>query len=77
MNEKEDINGSFPPWSRIPSLSEMADEAGVDTVEFLNSIQLGMEVTDLAEKFRISQSTAECLYEHFYRYGVNTIMGGD
>lgn len=77
MDDRTSDRGSFPPWSRIPSLSEMADEAGVDTVEFLNSIQLGLGVPDLAEKFQISEATAACLSEHFYRYGINTIMGGD
>lgn len=77
MDDIAGNKGSFPPWSRIPSLSEMADEAGVDTVEFLNSIRQGLSIPELAEKFQVNESTVACLYEHFGRYGVNTIMGGD
>lgn len=78
MSEKEQrVQGSYPPWSRIPSVEEMAAEVGIDGAEFLRSLQSGLEAEQLAEKFGVSQKTIEYLYDHFMHYGVGSIMGGD
>ncbi len=78
MSEKpEDIKGSYPPWSRIPSVEEMAAEVGIDGSDFLQSLESGLEAEQLAEKFGVSPKTIECLYDHFMHYGVGSIMGGD
>ncbi len=73
----DEKKGSFPPWSRVPSLEEMTREAGIDPVEFLQNIQAGCDNQKLADKFKVSPETIECLYNHFLHYGVGSIMGGD
>lgn len=51
MSEKEQIvQGSYPPWSRIPSVEEMAAEVGIDGAEFLHSLGSGLDLEQLAEK---------------------------
>jgi hypothetical protein len=78
MSEKEQIvQGSYPPWSRIPSVEEMAAEVGIDGAEFLHSLGSGLDLEQLAEKFEVSPKTIEHLYDHFMHYGVGSIMGGD
>ncbi len=77
MQSDEQNKGSFPPWSRIPSLEEMAAEAGIDGADFLHSIQTGYDVKQLADRFKVSPQTIQSLYDHFMQYGVGSIMGGD
>jgi hypothetical protein len=71
------VQGSYPPWSRIPSVEEMAAEVGIDGAEFLHSLGSGLDLEQLAEKFDVSPKTIEHLYDHFMHYGVGSIMGGD
>lgn len=79
MPEKGDNNGkgSFPPWSRIPSLQEMTLEAGIDHDRFLDSIQKGQSLQAMAEQFQVSEATVKSLYEHFIHYGISSVIGGD
>jgi len=69
--------GSFPPWSRLPSLKEMTEEAGIDFEQFIENIEGGCSTRDMARKFGIDEQTIKFLKEHFFKYGVNSIMGGD
>lgn len=79
MAEKSDNKnkGSFPPWSRIPSLQEMTAEAGIDHDRFLDSIQKGQSLQEMAEQFQASEATIKSLYEHFIHYGISSVIGGD
>jgi selenophosphate synthase len=69
--------GSIPPWSRIPSLQEMTEEAGIDFEVFIESIENNSTSKEMAEKFKVSESTITVLKEHFYKYGISSVMGGD
>lgn len=71
------IPGSFAPWSRIPSLQEMTEDAGIDFEEFIASLENDQSVSEMAEKFASSEFTITQLREHFYKYGVGSVMGGD
>ncbi len=75
--EQNNGHGSFPPWSRIPSLKEMSWEAGVDYDELLHCIKDSWSRREIADKFHISEETADCLCEHFRNYGISSVMGGD
>ncbi len=78
MIKADDENkGSFPPWTRLPSLEEMAGEAGINGAEFLKHIQKGCDIEKLAEIFDVHPETVQSLYEHFMKYGVGSVMGGD
>lgn len=72
-------NEAYPyaPWSRIPSLVEMTQEAGVDFDEFIACIKDDMSVEEMAEKFQVSKSTINILKEHFMHYGISSVIGGD
>ncbi|HZJ84432.1 MAG TPA: helix-turn-helix domain-containing protein [Syntrophomonadaceae bacterium] len=69
--------GSFPPWSRIVSLSEMTREAGIDFDEFIEAIKNDLSVEEMSRKFEISTTTIKQLREHFFHYGISSVMGGD
>ncbi len=69
--------GSFPPWSRIPGLNEMCAEAGVDFHSFIEDIKNGTSANDMADKYKVSTDTIILLKEHFIKYGLSSVMGGD
>lgn len=69
--------GSFPPWSRIPSLQEMTAEIGVDHDVFIHLIEKGETIEAIAKQMEISEKTVESLYDHFMRYGISSVIGGD
>jgi len=69
--------GSFPPWSRIPSLKEMTEEAGIDFEQFIDSIEAGCSTKEIARRFGVSEPTIESLKEHFLKYGISSVIGGD
>lgn len=73
------IDNSFgnPPWSRIESLSEICAEAGVDFDEFIEGVKNDQEIETMAEQFGVQVGTIEALQEHFFRYGIGSIIGGD
>jgi hypothetical protein len=78
MDEIKDYDpGSFPPWSRIPSLKEMTAEAGVDFDQFILLIQMGCTTGQIAQSLQISEKTAMLLKEHFFKYGISSVIGGD
>lgn len=69
--------GSFPPWSRIDDLAKMAREAGVDFDQFIACLKEGENTESMAARFKVTPKTIELLKEHFFKYGVNSTMGGD
>lgn len=78
MNEGVDIKkGSFPPWSRIDDLSKITGEAGVDFDQFIACLEKDESIEEMAARFNVSENTINILREHFFRYGINSTMGGD
>jgi len=71
------MGGSIPPWTRLPSLKEMTAEAGIDELEFLEYIENGYNSREIAECLQVQEETIESLYNHFMKYGVGSVMGGD
>jgi hypothetical protein len=77
MVKNKTIPGSFPPWSRIPSLAEMTSEAGIDFDCFVQCIKENRPIEQMAEQFKVSRITIESLQDHFIKYGISSVMGGD
>lgn len=78
MDEIKDYGqGSFPPWSRIPSLKEMTAEAGIDFDHFITCIQQGYTTGQMAQSLQISENAIMSLKEHFFKYGISSVIGGD
>lgn len=73
----DDSQGSFPPWSRIPSLKEMTAEAGIDYDRFIYYLQQDYTTGQMAESLQVSEKTVMSLKEHFFKYGISSVMGGD
>lgn len=69
--------GSFPPWSRIPSLVEMTADAGIDYDDFIECIKQNQSVEQMANHFRVHTTTVESLQDHFFKYGISSVIGGD
>lgn len=69
--------GRFPPWSRMPSLEEMSQEAGIDFDELISAFKQDITVPAMARRFEVSEETVASLFEHFKHYGVSSVMGGD
>ncbi|MGR6836099.1 helix-turn-helix domain-containing protein [Syntrophomonas erecta] len=76
-NYNNNGQGRFPPWSRIQALPEMVREAGVDYDQFIECLKNGLSSEEMAWKFTVSQQTIERLKEHFFRYGISSVEGGD
>lgn len=69
--------GSFPPWSRTVSLPEMTEEVGIDFDEFIEAIKNDLSIEEMASKFGKGETTIKQLREHFFHYGISSVMGGD
>ncbi|MDD3899131.1 MAG: helix-turn-helix domain-containing protein [Syntrophomonadaceae bacterium] len=69
--------GSFPPWSRIPGLNEMCEETGVDFDSFIEDLKTNTNLNDMAAKYEVSMDTISLLQQHFMKYGLSSVMGGD
>lgn len=72
-----DSLGSWPPWSALPSLREMTTELGISFDDLIKDFAQGTSDTDIAQKHGISTETASQLNEHFFRYGLNSVVAGD
>lgn len=74
-----DINksGYFAPWSRIQSIKEMTEEAGIDFKEFIKGMENKEEPGYMAQRFKVEEDIIKSLQEHFWKYGVSSVMGGD
>lgn len=69
--------GSFAPWSRIQGLDEMCAEAGVDFDSFIDDLKANVGVDEMAVKHNVSVNTMSLLQEHFIKYGLSSVIGGD
>jgi len=69
--------GRFPPWSRIPSLKEMAEEMEIDHDALVDCFAQQYSDEEIAARFNISSQVANSLREHFLKYGIGSVMGGD
>ncbi|MGI6468764.1 MAG: helix-turn-helix domain-containing protein [Syntrophomonadaceae bacterium] len=77
MNGSRFEAGSFPPWSRIPSLQDMCREAGIGHDQLIDAIAQGLSTEEAARRLKVKKETIDSLYEHFYRYGISSVQGGD
>lgn len=69
--------GSWPPWGRGPGLKEMTQEVGIDFDQFIECLRLNRTDAEMAVEFDVSEKTITCLRNHFERYGLDSVMGGD
>lgn len=65
------------PWSSGPSLKEMAGEVGVDVGRFIDDIKNDKNDSEIAEEFDVSENLVYHLRDHFYRHGIDSVMGQD
>jgi len=77
MFNSEHQIGRYPPWSRIPSLVEMTTEAGIDYDQFTASLKQGLSEAEMAKRFGVKEETINSLTDHFWHYGVGSVIGGD
>lgn len=77
MDTFEQGIGRFPPWSRVPSIVEMTAEAGIDYDQFTACLKQGLSEADMAVRFGVREETISSLADHFWHYGVGSVMGGD
>ncbi|HZK42771.1 MAG TPA: helix-turn-helix domain-containing protein [Syntrophomonadaceae bacterium] len=76
MREFEN-KGSHPPWSRTVSLAEMTKEVGIDFDDFIASIKDDVTIEEMSRKYDVSEPTINQLREHFFHYGISSVIGGD
>jgi len=55
----------------------MSAAAGVDFDQLLAGIKQGESTGALAAKFGISEETMADLVNHFWHYGISSVIGGD
>ena len=55
----------------------MCEEAGVDFDSFIEDLKIGANLDDMVSKYGISMETISLLQEHFMKYGLSSVMGGD
>jgi hypothetical protein len=72
----ETSHGASPPWSRQDSLRKMAEDAGADFDRLIAGLAAGWDETALSQGLGIGPAAAAALKDHFYQYGVNSIMEG-
>ncbi|NLB18168.1 MAG: helix-turn-helix domain-containing protein [Syntrophomonadaceae bacterium] len=61
----------------MPSMREMATELGIDYDELIESFSEDRTPQEMATKFDISNEMAANLKEHYYKFGISSVMGGD
>ncbi len=69
--------GRYPPWSRMPYLQEMSEEAGIDFDSLIEAFRRDDSLEEMAKSFGVRRDTIISLKEHFEHYGISTVMGGD
>ncbi|KUK82962.1 MAG: Uncharacterized protein XD97_0304 [Pelotomaculum thermopropionicum] len=73
----ENVFLSRVPWSKEPSLKEMANEVGVDFDSFIEGLKKDKSDSEMAEEFDVSEKLIYHLKDHFYSHGVHSILGQD
>ena len=69
----ENGTGRWPPWSRMQSLNEMTEEAGIDFDQFIESIKIRPALHRCLNSFK-SAKTIESLQDHFFHYGIGSVQ---
>ena len=55
----------------------MCAEAGVDFDSFIEDLKVGASLDDMAVNYGVNIETMSLLQEHFMKYGLSSVMGGD
>ncbi|NPV26018.1 MAG: helix-turn-helix domain-containing protein [Firmicutes bacterium] len=55
----------------------MTQEVGIDFDQFIECLRLNRTDAEMAVEFDVSEKTITCLRNHFERYGLDSVMGGD
>lgn len=58
-------------------MKEMAEEVGVDFDDLIDAIAEDLSPQDISQRFEISEELAGDFREHFLKYGIGSVMGGD
>ncbi len=58
-------------------MKEMAEEVMIDFDDLVSAIQEDLSPRQMALRFKISEELAGELKDHFYKYGISSVMGGD
>lgn len=74
---ENDIQMRGAPWGVLPSLKEMASEAGIDFDDFLEALKHGLSDEELAVRWEVPLETIHQLRVHFQRRGIDSVMGQD
>lgn len=65
------------PWSTQPSLKLKTDEVGVDFDRFIEGIRDDRSDAEMAQDFSVPVGVISNLREHFFRFGLDSVMGQD
>ncbi len=65
------------PWSLEPSLKEKTDELGIDFDRFIEGLKNNTSLSEMSEEFQVSEKALSGLKEHFFRLGIQSIVGQD
>lgn len=77
MDESDALFQSRVPWSKEPSLKEMAHEVGVDFDQLIEGFKEDKDDAEMAQEFGVPEKLIYHLRDHFYTHGVHSIMGQD
>ncbi|MEW6182784.1 MAG: helix-turn-helix domain-containing protein [Bacillota bacterium] len=66
-----------PPWSTQPSLKIKTEEVGVNFDRFISGLKNNHTDSDMADEFNVPVGIITNLREHFMRYGIDSVVGGD
>ncbi|MGI6548825.1 MAG: helix-turn-helix domain-containing protein [Syntrophomonadales bacterium] len=58
-------------------MKEMAEEVRIDFDDLVEAIGEDLSPQQIAARFQISEELAGDLKDHFYKYGISSVMGGD
>lgn len=61
----------------MPSLKEMAEEVEVNFDDLVGAIDEDLSPQQIAARFKISEELAGDFKDHFFKYGIGSVMGGD
>lgn len=70
-------NWARVPWSSDLSLKDIAQDLGIDYVEFIEQLKEGKNDIDIADKFMVKKEMISQLRQQFERFGLDSIQGQD
>lgn len=65
------------PWSTQPSLKLKTDEVGIDFDNFIDALSREETDAEMAREFNVPLGVISHLREHFFRFGVDSVLGQD